>query len=481
MMGTAIGALLFCGIQLVRFRPFPIPAEFHSFHKNILHWNLLPSWNPAALGGLGAPIFEHLAPLPFYLYEVFYLISGQDSVALGMLFSFSCLIACWGALKLALRLYLPLTAAAFVGLAYAVSPLFLFPFINTHVSHWGLVFGAALLPWVCLHAALGKRSSALSIFLLILSAPALAIALFLILLCLGITARIELKKPLLSFALAASMSAFYWLPPLWDHKFWSVGISTSWSLGFLRFDELALWCAAALGLLTQTVWQPLEHRMSFSLSVIGFASGYALHRFSWFFHSKIAALFGTGYPPRIFGPVFILSMLLVSSMTIRKRHWAMTLLALAVSMGAVFSPWMSSPFPSAVPLFADAPLIVPSRAAFDFMQVPPKERVTLIKGHADYRCTDTGPTQLSCDVLAIRPTKLRFNILAHPGWKFTLDQKNRINAEIDPTTGAMLFDVPVGKHKVDLQHKLTTSKISALILSFIGLVSFIFLISRSIL
>lgn len=211
--------------------PHQTDAELHIYRAAELGHAIrggawYPRWAPDFYFGYGYPIFNYYAPLTYYLANLFALLPGLDIVdGVKAVFVFGFIVAAVGTYLLASRLFDPaagiIAAASFTFAPYVV-------FIDPHArGALAEYFALCLMPGAfyflcCLLRGTGGRATltgsvlfpaaiVLSHNLLGLVAGALLFAYWVWEVLWG-TGRARAGWGLLSFALAASLSAFFWLP-----------------------------------------------------------------------------------------------------------------------------------------------------------------------------------------------------------------------------------------------------------------------------
>lgn len=210
-----------------------------AFYKSLSEGNLVPKWAGELNSTYGYPLFNFTYPLPYYVISFFHFLG------LGFITSIKASMAAFFILSsLAFYLY---SRSKIATIFYLFAPYHL---IDMHYRvALGELASFVFLPLAVLFVE-KKRPLLLAVSLALLLLSHQAISLFFIpllgLYCL--TLKVNIKFILLSFGLALSLSAFYWIPALAETKytrqpqdvkngveFWPLSsyIYSPWKLGFL--------------------------------------------------------------------------------------------------------------------------------------------------------------------------------------------------------------------------------------------------------
>ncbi|MCC6166566.1 MAG: hypothetical protein IT329_04995 [Caldilineaceae bacterium] len=238
--------LLLAGLSLPVFRPFyreGLPRSFdgglHLLRLGLLDETLragaiYPRWAPDALLGFGYPLFGYYAPGSYYLAELLHLLGLSFYAAFVTAFGLLMLAAAAGMARLAWDLFEGQSwPTALAALAYLYAPYLV---TNTYIrGALAEVAAQALLPWIlwCARRLVYSPQPRRAALPLAFSLAALAIThnitlLFTPPLLLGYLAvlwfsagrpRPSLSAALLALLLAMGLSAFFWLPLLFERTF----------------------------------------------------------------------------------------------------------------------------------------------------------------------------------------------------------------------------------------------------------------------
>ncbi len=163
---------------------------------------ILPQWAGGLLAGRGYPVFIFAYPLPYLIAEGFHLVGFTLAVAIKLTFVLSYLVSVVGMYFLA-----GFTGAILWGFApYMFVKIFI-------TASLGVVVSYAVIPWFFLCLYKNKRLGLIiSLSLWILSHPATLVIFSPLILLFFLTHLKNYRRLLLSFLLALSLSAWYFLP-----------------------------------------------------------------------------------------------------------------------------------------------------------------------------------------------------------------------------------------------------------------------------
>ena len=495
-----------------------------SFYESLREGHVVPRWSKDLNAGFGHPIFMFLYPLPNYLASLFHFLGlgvvSSIKLVFGLSFIFSGIFA-----FLWLRELLGEKEALVGSILYLFGP---YRFVDMYVrAAFGECLAFAFVPLVLyfLHR-LSKRGEykfllggSLSLAGLILSHNAIALmfmpliffyALFLI--------WSEQKKRKLFFVLCSlffvlglSLSAFFWLPSLYEGKYTLRDIVISPKEVLSRFPEAR-----------ELFFPPLKifgverrgNNLSFYLGLpqilVCLFTPYLILKLKkkrnvfWFFVlfcfflylSALLMLLGVSKPvwktvtvlqkfqfpwrllaltsflPAIFGAFFAF---------VLKKDFLVWLLVLM----AIFSTY---PFwrPTGYLLQNEQDLIENYIGTTDTGESAPrwsirgigeraKAPVEVIDGEAKTKILERISTRHVFEVEAKRRTRLVDNTLYFPGWQVFVDGK-KVDVEFqDPNyRGLITFFVPQGKHKIEVAFSETRFRFVSDLISVFGLGGLVF-------
>lgn len=191
-----------------------------AFHQELKSGQIPVRWLSRLNHGYGYPVTNFLYPLPFYLAEPFYILTKNPALAIKFIMILSILSAAVGQSVLLKKLG---DAAALSGaLAYIYSPYFIYNIYQR--GSVGEILAMSIVPW--LFWAVSKNKfliASLLLAALILSHNVVA-ALFLPIILVYNFYKCyknynDYKSGILSLILALGLSAFFWLPALYEYRF----------------------------------------------------------------------------------------------------------------------------------------------------------------------------------------------------------------------------------------------------------------------
>jgi hypothetical protein len=194
-----------------------------AFHQALADGQFPVRWSIRLNHGFGYPVLNFLYPLPFYLGELGYLISGSFTQAIKLVFIFS-----FWASSLTMFYWLKSKFSGWPALAgslvYSYAP---YRFVDTYVrGSVGESLGFVFIPVLFYAVDLIPKKPKIGIILGALAAAATILShnVFIIFVILAIVygvlslPRRDFKFLALSLALAAALSAYFWLPALLELK-----------------------------------------------------------------------------------------------------------------------------------------------------------------------------------------------------------------------------------------------------------------------
>ncbi|MBI2031154.1 MAG: hypothetical protein HYT08_00925 [Candidatus Levybacteria bacterium] len=220
------------------------------FYNSIQQGNLIPRWAGNLNATYGYPLFVFVYPLPFYVVFFFHFIGFSFISSIKLLIASSFILSGVG-MYFFVKEEFGKFSAFVSGIFYLFAPYHL---VDMHFRvSIGELASFALLPFSFLfvHKLLIKKSSiifilaVISLFLLFLANPAISficiilIAIYAIFICIQKKERkiidVIYLIPALLFSLG--LSAFYWMPVIFESKFTHQAIYVS-QISFVKFQEL---------------------------------------------------------------------------------------------------------------------------------------------------------------------------------------------------------------------------------------------------
>ncbi len=95
-----------------------------------------------------------------------------------------------------------------------------------------------------------------------------------------------------------------------------------------------------------------------------------------------------------------------------------------------------------------------------------QEKLTIIQGEGEVADLFIKPTRYAFQVKSLTPLLLQVNTLYFPGWQVLVDNEER---RIDFDNGLINFQIPEGKHRIEVQFRETPIRTLANRVSFLSL------------
>lgn len=484
-------------------------ARIANFYQNLAEGNLIPRWAGNLNWGYGHPILMFLYPLPSYIASAFHFFgfSLVDSTKivfalsfiLSGFFMYSWIKQLWGVLP-----------GLIAGTVYMIAP---YRFVDLYVRGaigecWAFVWPPLVCFFILKKNFLGI---ALAVAGLTLSHNALGLmflpVIFGYLCCLGwISPKKILNTCYLILATACGflLSAFFWVPALFEGKYTLRDIVTKNQIvGFESLGRLiwSRWNYGVTGMFSVQVgiWQWLLVILS-PILIWAF----------WRRKDKIWTFLLFLFFYFLFAVFLILPQskdLYLSISLLQKFQFAWRFLSLAVFPPAVFSGALVFLLPRKLKLLAVCFFITAilwfnkdywhardylykdesfysgiynsttdtgesgPRWSTRFMEHRPGAAIEVISGQAEIEELRRTTTSHQYKIIAGEKTRIRENTLYFPGWMVLVDNQP-VNIEFqDPQNrGLMTFFVDEGKHKIDVVFKETKLRLLAGIISVVSLV-----------
>lgn len=492
-------------------------ARIANFYQSLSEGNLAPRWAANLNWGYGHPILMFLYPLPSYLASFFHFLGFSFINSIKIVFGLSFILSgifmyfwikeVWG------------KEAGFVAaLIYMFVP---YRFVDLYVRGaigecWAFIWP----PLVCFFTFKLSRKfkwryfagGSLSLAALILSHNALSLMFLPMIFGYSVWLVYSVsksKRKLLAFfffvvfVFGFSLSAFFWLPALWEGKYTLRDIVTKGNItGFESFSRL--------------LWSPWSYGGTGSLSVqVGILqwlgvilAPYLIWRFQrrkdkiWLFLLFLFICFWLAifmmlpaskpiyfvipllqkfqfvwrflslaiFPPAVFlaALIFILPekfkfialcLFLIASLFLSKDYWRVK----------GFSFKSESFYTQAYPGTTDTGESAP-RWSVRFMEDFPKAPIEVIDGKAEIEQTNRLVASHTYKIRAELPTRLVENTLYFPGWQvFVNGQPTEIQFQDPAWRGLMTFNIPEGEHQIVVRFGETKFRKFADVISLFGL------------
>ncbi|MFH1832980.1 MAG: 6-pyruvoyl-tetrahydropterin synthase-related protein [Candidatus Levyibacteriota bacterium] len=496
-------------------------ARIANFYENLSQGVIIPRWAPNLNWGYGHPILEFLYPLPSYIASFFHFLGFSliDSTklvfGLGMVLS-TLFMFLW------LSTFLGKLSAFFGAILYSYAP---YRFVELYVrGDIGENLAFAFIPLTLFFVYRFYQSQnykhiffgSLSLALLILSHNAISLMFmpFLIFYCFYLVWqsplwRLFATRYLLFAIFGFGLSAFFWIPGLFEAKYTLRNIVTageylnrfanprellygSWSYGGSGQFSLQLgiiqWISLILSpLVVFYFYKRKEKKYLFVLGLIiytFFAIFFMLSQ-SNFIWLKAMLLQNFQFPWRFIAiTVFSTSVLGAISISVLSKKIKFILVGILLVLILLISKdyWQANGyFYKPDSFFTDiyngttdtgesAPIW-----SIRFMETRAKEPLEVISGLAKINQIKRTSVNHFYNVEALEKTRLLENTLYFPGWEILVDKRAVSIQFQDPSfRGLMTFQIDKGKHTVEVVYKETKLRMIADIISFISLIILLF-------
>lgn len=486
------------------------------FHSNIKTGSLLPVWAESLQYGYGEPHLQFRPPLQLFVTELLYLVSGNSFAALNLTMMLFVAIAALGMYLLIARVCEALGlrerpwACALGAAGYVLSPYFL---QNIYVrGALSELSAQAVLPFFALaffrltQAPNARRLAVASLAYAALATSHASIQLIATPLLFAALFYYRPRGPALALPIAATAlglaaSSFYWAAALIEKSYLKLPLIRvgfdSFPGHFARLDQLLsfdvrmsagllAFVGTAIALFRLAAEIPLrkltlaQYRACVGLLLLVGISAYFTHRVSAAFYEWLPWLQVMSFPWRWLAVlIFAAAPLAAVALSLEtKNRWVWGIAMVAVlALGyaqarprsylalkpADFSSYSIAANGWGWPTNASSP----STAA-----VTPKARSSELlefkQGRGETRCARKSPTAIECEVVAIRPSTLKLNVLDYPRWEAKLNAK-AVPTDRDRVWGTPLVSVPPGKHVLQWKLRHTTTRVVTRVFSAFAL------------
>ena len=491
-------------------------ARIANFYQNLLEGNIIPRWAENLNWGYGHPILEFLYPLPSYIASLFHFLgfSLVDSVkivfGLGMVLSLFFMYL-W------LSSFLGEIPAVLGAISYTYAP---YRFVDLYVrGDIGENLAFAFVPLtLCFLYKLHKDQKykysifgAISLALLILSHNAISLMLtpFILAYCLYLIWLSKFNKYLILNTLfliliGFSLSAFFWIPGLFEGKYTLRNIVTAGSyIGrFVSFKDLLYgpWSYGGSGQFTVQIgiasWISLftspfvfyyfhkkdnkNYILVFSLIIFTFFATFLMLDQSNLIWSRFILLQNFQFPWRFLAvTVFTTSVLaayLISAVPNKFKKIIFVLLLLIIlfqskdyikANGYLQNPdkFFTGVYNSTTDTGESAPVW-----SVRFMEKGPKAYLEVIDGNAQIKELKRTTTYHKYSINVINKTLFEENTLYFPGWEIKANGiPQNIEFQNKDYRGVMTFHLNKGSYIVEAIYKETKLRLFSDIISFVSI------------
>lgn len=491
-------------------------ARIANFYTDLKEGNIIPRWAANLNWGYGHPILEFLYPLPSYIASLFHFLgfslinSTKVVFGIGIIFS-GITMFLW------LSEFLSLPSAFIGGMLYVFAP---YRFVDLYVrgdigENLAFVFMPLMLFFIYRLYKQQKQmyifGGAISFACLILSHNAISLMYFpfIVFYCVYLIDLSSKKKYLiLNFffllLLGFGLSAFFWLPALFEGKYTLRNIVTAgeYKSRFISFQQLLYgpWSYGLTGqfttqlgiinwimfLLSFPLWLFMWKRKDKSFFLTGglviytIIALFLMLSMSQFIWQKIILLQNFQFPWRFLAiPVFttaVLGAFAVSHIPGRFQTVSIAIIILII-LGLNKDYWHAKGFLQKPESFftgiydgtTDTGESSPIWSV-RFMEHPYKAPLELIDGSASIKRLKRTSTEHHYQVNVIKQAQFLENTVYFPGWNIFPDNK-KIAIEYQDVRhrGLMTFFVEKGKHNITVQYKETKFRFLADIISFMSI------------
>lgn len=489
-------------------------ARAAGFYNSLKEGNFIPRWAGNLNWGYGTPILSFVYPLPSYFISLFHFMNfnfmDSTKIVLGLSFILSGVFMylwikeLWG------------KEAGFIsGILYLFAP---YRFVDLYVrGALGESVAFMFLPMVLYFLAKRNFSGiSLSLAGLILSHNMLSLIFlpvifgYMIYLIYVSPKRIlfALYFPLSAF-LGFALSAYFWLPAVFEAKYTLRDIVTKGAItGFENFSRLvwSSWSYGGSGEFSVQVG-PVQWFVMLMAPLVIFIF-WKKKQNIWFFLLWLMVLFIVS----LFFMLPVSKEIYLNTPLLKNFQFAWRWLSLAIFPAAVFGAALIYLLPKKFKLFAvycllfgvlwlnkdywkaksfyfkpDVYYLGSYSGTTDtgeaspiwsirFMEKQPEAHLEVVSGKARIKKLTRTSTRHEYQISADRQARLRENTLYFPGWEVLIDNQPSVVEFQDPLNrGLMTFNLPQGNHLVTVFFKETKLRLLADLISLTGVISLIFL------
>lgn len=496
------------------------------FYQSLTEGIWIPRWAADVNWGYGQPVFEFFYPLPLYVASILHFIGFSFANSLKIILGASLILS-------GLTMYLWLSKitsrfGAFVGsFLYIFAP---YRFVDLYVrgdigENAGLIFIPLVLLFVLLSAQKKNKYaflwSGFFLGMLILSHNIVSLMALPFILFYGLYIFLyeaEQKRQfairfVVSFLLGFSLSAFFWMPGLFEGKYtlrdivtkggyatnfttlkdlfygaWSYGISGQFTTQLGIFQ----WLSLGVGIISLFLVRKKKFLFVLGLCVYTLSGIFLMLPQSTFVWSRIILLQNFQFPWRFlivttFG-TSVIAGILAEKLTPKLQIGLLVVLII----GTVFlegnywhakgyAPRPNSYFAGIIDAPSDTGESTPIWGV-RFMEHQYKAPLQVLSGKATITVVKHDIIDHQYTVMVSKQASLMENTLYFPGWHVLVDKKEvPVEFQNENHRGLMIFSVPEGKHTVRVYFDETKFRLLADYLSLVGLlalIGFILLQSR---
>ncbi len=491
-------------------------ARIANFYSNLQEGNIIPRWAGNLNWGYGHPILEFLYPLPSYIASLFHFLGFSLTDSVKIVFGLGMVLSLFF-MYLWLSSFLGEIPAVLGAILYTYAP---YRFVDLYVrGDIGENLAFAFVPLTLyflykLHKDQEYKYSifgAISLALLILSHNAVSLMLmpFILAYCFYLIWLSKFNKYLIFNTLfliliGFSLSAFFWIPGLFEGKYTLRNIVTAGSyIGrFVSFKDLLYgpWSYGGSGQFTVQIgiasWISLftspfvfyylrkkdnkNYILVFSLTMFTFFATFLMLDQSNFIWSRFILLQNFQFPWRFLAvTVFTTSVLgayLISAVPNKFKKIIFVLLLLIILLqsedyikanGYLQNPdkFFTGVYNSTTDTGESAPVW-----SVRFMEKRPKAHLEVIDGNAQIKELKRTTTYHKYSINVINKTLFEENTLYFPGWEIKANGiPQNIEFQNKDYRGVMTFHLNKGSYIVEAIYKETKLRLFSDIISFVSI------------
>ncbi|MCL4385606.1 MAG: glycosyltransferase family 39 protein [Cyanobacteria bacterium] len=498
-------------------------ARIANFYKNLEDSNIVPRWAPDLNWGYGHPILMFLYPLPSYIASFFHFVGFSFVDSAKIVFGLSVVLS-GISMYMWLSSFLPEEAGFTAAILYMFTP---YRFVENYVrgdigESLSFVFPPLIFYFLF---KLSKKINwkyflftGFSVDLLVLSHNAVSLMFIPLVILYGLFLLLQLKNKksfLISFVcsiiLGLSLSAFFWIPGLFEGKYTLRNIVTAgeyvsrfvpiskilyspWSYGITGQFSVQIGIINLLGLvltpLIVYLFYKKRNKLNLLTLILCFYTGiciFLMLKESNFIWEKLTILQNFQFPWRFLLPtVFTTSAIIALLITVIPKKiklvFSVTIVLLILFLnknywhasGCLIKPesFFTTIYYGTTDTGESAPIW-----SVRFMEKPAKSDLEVIDGKAITSEILRSSTIHEYLIRAEKNSYIKENTLYFPGWEVLVDGKpTSVEFQNPQSRGILTFSVSRGLHDITVVFKETKLR---LVSDIISLVSILFIVVYS--
>ena len=467
-------------------------ARIASFYQSLSEGNIIPRWAGNLNWGYGHPILMFLYPLPSYAASLFHFIGFSFVDSTKLVFA-AAYIASIFSMYLWSKSQWGERAGFVAALLYGFAP---YRFVDLYVRGAIGEHVAFIFPPLILWSLYKKKTivGALSVAGLMLSHNAVSLMFAPIIALYILYLNRSYLRLLVAVALGLFLSAFFWIPALFEGKYTLRDIVTNedFASRFVNFSQFfytpgnelskeigivqVLLIVAAIFLF----FKLKKRRLLAGILIVLVVSVFLMLPVSQPIWQNVTILQKFQFPWRFLHIVVFLTAALggfVMSKIPPKRQIHVAILITVGALITTYSMWSAKyyrQYPESffTSVYAGTTDTGESSPIWSvrFMEHEPQAPVGVIEGNAQVELGGRSTTRREYKVTAQNRSRLLENTLYFPGWKVSVDGQQVPVEFQDPThRGLMTFIVDAGTHNISIQFTRTKMRLFSELLSLAGL------------